>query len=112
MNNRRIASEVRKILKEDTDKYLYRNLGTISKQLGISKASVLRAITSCKDIDIVFNEDGYNPNAGPIFALKECVRAKIKENRDEIPSSFFNIPPSCLLRYLSLIYLIIKKLAN
>ena len=81
MNNKKIATEVRKILNEDKDKFLYRNLGSIADKIGISKTSVLRAVTTCKDIEIVFNEENYNPNSGPLFALRDNIKDKAKEVR-------------------------------
>lgn len=81
MTNTEIISEVKKILGSNTDKYLYRNLGAIANQLGVNKITILRALTTCKDIEIIFNEESYNPNSGPLFALKDCIKQKIKENR-------------------------------
>ena len=81
MTNKKIILKAKKILKENPNKYLYRNIGTIADKNGADKTSVLRAITSCKDIEIVFNEETYNPNSGPLFALKECVKSKAKESR-------------------------------
>lgn len=81
MNSKEIISKVKNFLNQDKEKYLYRNLGSIAEHIGVDKTNILRALTTCEDIEIIFNEEVYNPNSGPLFALKDNIRAKAKESR-------------------------------
>ncbi len=76
-----VINKIKLILQENESKFVYRNLGLISTLVKIHKTDLLKILVNCPEFKMVFNDENYSPNAGPLFALSNIVKEKEKENK-------------------------------
>jgi len=74
-----VINQVKKLL-ENTKDFSYRNLGSISAHVNVPKSDLLKILVNNPDFEIVFNEENYNPNSGPLLALSKVIKQKEKES--------------------------------
>jgi len=77
-------NKIKKFLNNDKNEFCYRNLGLLSAHVGVPKPELLKILVNCHEFKIVFNEENYDPNSGPLFALSSMIQKKGKESQAKL----------------------------
>jgi len=77
-------NKIKKFLNDNKNEFCYRNLGLLSAHVGVPKPELLKILVNCCEFKIVFNEENYDPNSGPLFALSNMIQKKGKESQAKL----------------------------